>query len=52
MKPSPPIDYDVPSFVSEIQEVIGPVLELMAGTGRLSLPRGTAGYNGATSYRI
>jgi SAM-dependent methyltransferase len=31
-------DYDVPFFMSEIQPVNGPVLELMAGTGRLSLP--------------
>lgn len=36
-------DYDVPFFVSEIQEVKGPVLELMAGTGRLSLPLIEAG---------
>lgn len=31
-------DYDVPFFLSEIKPVQGPVLELMAGTGRLSLP--------------
>ncbi len=36
-------DYDVPFFVSEIQRVNGPVLELMAGTGRLSLPLIAAG---------
>jgi len=31
-------DYDVAFFVSEVRKVGGPVLELMAGTGRLSLP--------------
>lgn len=31
-------DYDVPFFLSEVRKVNGPVLELMAGTGRLSLP--------------
>lgn len=31
-------DYDVPFFLSETRGVRGPVLELMAGTGRLSLP--------------
>jgi SAM-dependent methyltransferase len=31
-------DYDVPFFLSEIKPVQGPILELMAGTGRLSLP--------------
>jgi SAM-dependent methyltransferase len=36
-------DYDVPFFVSEIQKVKGPVLELMAGTGRLSIPLIEAG---------
>lgn len=36
-------DYDVPFFLSEIQGVNGPVLELMAGTGRLSLPLIAAG---------
>ena len=36
-------DYDVPFFLSEIQGVKGPVLELMAGTGRLSFPLIEAG---------
>lgn len=36
-------DYDVPFFLSEIQKVKGPILELMAGTGRLSLPLIEAG---------
>jgi SAM-dependent methyltransferase len=31
-------DYDFPFFLSETKPVKGPVLELMAGTGRLSLP--------------
>lgn len=36
-------DYDVPFFVSEVAGVKGPILELMAGTGRLSLPLVEAG---------
>lgn len=36
-------DYDVPFFLSEVRKVKGPVLELMAGTGRLSLPLIEAG---------
>ena len=36
-------DYDVPFFVSETAGVKGPILELMAGTGRLSLPLLEAG---------
>jgi SAM-dependent methyltransferase len=36
-------DYDVPFFRSEIRGVTGPILELMAGTGRLSLPLIEAG---------
>lgn len=36
-------DYDVPFFVSEIRKVQGPVLELMAGTGRVSVPLLEAG---------
>lgn len=36
-------DYDVPFFVSEVRPVKGAVLELMAGTGRLSLPLIEAG---------
>jgi SAM-dependent methyltransferase len=36
-------DYDVPFFQSEIKPVKGPVLELMAGTGRLSIPLIEAG---------
>ncbi len=36
-------DYDVPFFMSETKPVQGPVLELMAGTGRLSLPLIDAG---------
>ena len=36
-------DYDVPYFLSEARGVKGPVLELMAGTGRLSLPLIEAG---------
>jgi SAM-dependent methyltransferase len=30
-------DYDIPFFVSEARKVKGPVLELMAGTGRVSV---------------
>lgn len=36
-------DYDIPFFVSETQAVKGAVLDLMAGTGRLSLPLVEAG---------
>ncbi|MCG3156934.1 MAG: hypothetical protein DKINENOH_03559 [bacterium] len=36
-------DYDIPFFLSEIKPVQGPILELMAGTGRLSLPLIEAG---------
>lgn len=36
-------DYDVPFFLSESKPVTGPILELMAGTGRLSLPLLEAG---------
>ncbi len=36
-------DYDVPFFLSEVRSVEGPILELMAGTGRLSLPLIEAG---------
>lgn len=36
-------DYDVPFFLSEVGKTNGPVLELMAGTGRLSLPLIEAG---------
>lgn len=36
-------DYDVPFFTREAQAAAGPVLELMAGTGRLSLPLARAG---------
>ncbi len=36
-------EYDVPFFRSEVEAVRGPVLELMAGTGRLSLPLIEAG---------
>ena len=36
-------EYDVPFFRSEVEAVKGPVLELMAGTGRLSLPLIEAG---------
>lgn len=36
-------EYDVPFFLSEIRRVQGPILELMAGTGRLSLPLIEAG---------
>lgn len=31
-------DYDVPFFLAEARRAAGPVVELMAGTGRLSLP--------------
>jgi len=37
------VDYDVPFFRAEALEAKGPVLELMAGTGRLSLPLLQAG---------
>jgi len=36
-------DYDVAFFVAETAEVAGPVVELTAGTGRLSLPLVEAG---------
>jgi SAM-dependent methyltransferase len=36
-------DYDIPFFLSETASVGGPVLELTAGTGRLSLPLIQAG---------
>ena len=36
-------DYDIPFFLSETANVEGPVLELTAGTGRLSLPLIRAG---------
>jgi SAM-dependent methyltransferase len=36
-------DEDVPFFVQEVAAVGGPVLELMAGTGRLSIPLVEAG---------
>ncbi|MGH7455934.1 MAG: class I SAM-dependent methyltransferase [bacterium] len=36
-------NYDIPFFVSETKSVKGPVLELTAGTGRLSLPLIEAG---------
>jgi SAM-dependent methyltransferase len=35
--------YDIPFFLSETENVRGPVLELTAGTGRLSLPLALAG---------
>ncbi|MDD3518764.1 MAG: class I SAM-dependent methyltransferase [Chromatiales bacterium] len=37
------VDYDVPFFLSEVARVCGPMLELTAGTGRLSLPLIEAG---------
>jgi SAM-dependent methyltransferase len=37
------VDLDVPFYVSEAQRVSGKVLELMAGTGRISLPLVEAG---------
>jgi len=36
-------DYDVPFFLAETAKAEGPVLELTAGTGRLSLPLARAG---------
>lgn len=36
-------DYDIPFFLSEAANAGGPVLELTAGTGRLSLPLVQAG---------
>jgi SAM-dependent methyltransferase len=36
-------DYDIPFFVSEVRKVSGPALELMAGTGRVSIPLLEAG---------
>jgi SAM-dependent methyltransferase len=32
------VDFDVPFFTAEARRAAGPVLELMSGTGRLSLP--------------
>ena len=37
------VDRDVPFFVTEAQRVSGKVLELMAGTGRVSVPLVEAG---------
>jgi len=37
------VDLDVPFFVNEAQRVCGKVLELMAGTGRVSIPLVEAG---------
>lgn len=37
------VDLDIPFFVTEAQKVSGRVLELMAGTGRLSIPLIEAG---------
>jgi SAM-dependent methyltransferase len=37
------VDYDIPFFLQETANVSGSVLELMAGTGRLSLPLIKAG---------
>ena len=36
-------DYDIAFFLEEVRSVHGPVLELMAGTGRVSLPLADAG---------
>ena len=36
-------DLDIPFFLSEVREAAGPVLELMAGTGRVSVPLVEAG---------
>ncbi len=36
-------DYDIPFFLEEARKIDGPVLELTAGTGRLSLPLVQAG---------
>jgi len=36
-------DYDIPFFLSETARTNGTVLELTAGTGRLSLPLAEAG---------
>jgi SAM-dependent methyltransferase len=36
-------DYDIPFFLAETKNLAGPVLELTAGTGRLSLPLIQAG---------
>jgi SAM-dependent methyltransferase len=36
-------DYDVPFFLSETAKTNGPILELMAGTGRLSIPIAATG---------
>ena len=36
-------DYDVPFFLAETKAITSPILELMAGTGRLSLPLIEAG---------
>ncbi len=40
-----PAEYDIPFFLSEALKISGPVLELMAGTGRVSLPLIEAGVN-------
>ena len=37
------VDFDVPFFVAEAEKAAGEVLELMAGTGRVSLPLVEAG---------
>lgn len=40
-----PVDFDIPFFIEETKKINGPVLELMAGTGRVSLPLIQAGIN-------
>jgi ubiquinone/menaquinone biosynthesis C-methylase UbiE len=40
-----PAEHDIPFFLDEAQQISGPILELMAGTGRVSLPLIEAGNN-------
>jgi SAM-dependent methyltransferase len=40
-----PADFDIPFFLTEAGQASGPVLELMSGTGRVSLPLIQAGVN-------
>ena len=46
------VDYDIPFFLSEAANAKGPVLELTAGTGRLSLPLARVGRNSVLAYCV
>jgi ubiquinone/menaquinone biosynthesis C-methylase UbiE len=40
-----PAEFDIPFFLNEARQISGPILELMAGTGRVSIPLIEAGVN-------